>query len=130
MKPYYKIPKAEENISNGTAIIRIISTTIINVLFMSFAFVLGAASSWQNAGEGTYLVGLICFAPIVISLIFAVVQYRRGKMHMAIRGVKWVIPSIFLFALGIAIVGEAVRATAHSLGIQPPCAFRWPPCDK
>jgi phosphoglycerol transferase MdoB-like AlkP superfamily enzyme len=130
MKPLYRVQKTEEIISNGTAIFRIVSITIINVLFMSFAFVMGAAGTWQSAGEGVFLVACICFAPILVSLVLALIFYNQEKMHKAISVVKWVIPSFFLIGLGLIVFGAMVRYGAEYLGVQPPCAFRWPPCDQ
>jgi ABC-type polysaccharide/polyol phosphate export permease len=130
MKPLYKIQKAKEIISDGTALKRIVLTTIINVLFMFFAFVMGAAGSWQSAGSGVTLVAFICFTPIFVSLIFAVIFYNQGKFHKAISVVNWVIPSFFIFMLGIVMFGEVVRSGAEYFGVQPPCAFRWPPCEQ
>lgn len=130
MKPLNKMKKEEEIISKSAAIFRIVLTTIINLLFMTFAFVMGAAGSWQSAGAGVSLVAFICFAPIFVSLIFAVIFYNQGKFRKAISAVKWVIPSFFLFAIGVVLFGELVRSGAEYFGVQPPCAFRWPPCEK
>jgi membrane protease YdiL (CAAX protease family) len=129
MKPLYNAPKSEEHLSQGSTILRVALITIANTFFMSFAFVLGVAGSWQDSGNGTYIIALVCFAPILMSVIGAILLCLQKKTRSAIRVVAWLIPAWWLVGIGFVVFGEFVRIVTPYLGIQTPCAFRWPPCS-
>ena len=136
MKPLYKSLESEEHLSQSATLVRIALITVANILLMSWALVLFAAGGWQNPldlAKGIFPVGIICFAAIMVSVVVAVAQCRRRRTRKAIRIVAWRIPSLWLaallLALGFDVLGEIIRTIASYFGVQPPCAFRWPPCS-